>query len=164
MKNTAILSFLLSFILVSCGDDSGSSVGDISEEAEIFSSSASDSIEGIGISSSSSEKANRDSKSSSSSSEKANKDSKSSSSSSEKAEKLPVINKTISGMAQGPFEKGATVSVYELDTNFQQTGISYETKIKNDSGSYSIKLEDFKSQYALFKVNGRYIDNITGAK
>ena len=150
MKNLAILSFLLSFLLSSCGDDSGSSVNDLSEEAE--------------ISSSSSEKANRDSKSSSSSSEKANKDSKSSSSSSEKAEKLPVINKTISGMAQGPFEKGATVSVYELDTNFQQTGISYETKIKNDSGSYSIKLEDFKSQYALFKVNGRYIDNITGAK
>ena len=150
MKNLAILSFLLSFLFVSCGDDSGSSASDSNEEAEIFSSSASDSIEGIGISSSSSEKAN--------------KDSKSSSSSSEKAEKLPVINKTISGMAQGPFEKGATVSVYELDTNFQQTGISYETKIKNDSGSYSIKLEDFKSQYALFKVNGRYIDNITGAK
>lgn len=150
MKNLAILSFLLSFILVSCGDDSSSSVSEFNEESE--------------ISSSSSEKANRDSKSSSSSSEKANKDSKSSSSSSEKAEKLSVINKTISGMAQGPFEKGATVSVYELDTNFQQTGISYETKIKNDSGSYSIKLEDFKSQYALFKVNGRYIDNITGAK
>ena len=150
MKNTALLVFILSFLLVSCGDDSGSSASDSNEEAE--------------ISSSSSEKANRDSKSSSSSSEKANKDSKSSSSSSEKAEKLSVINKTISGMAQGPFEKGATVSVYELDTNFQQTGISYETKIKNDSGSYSIKLEDFKSQYALFKVNGRYIDNITGAK
>jgi len=150
MKNTALLVFVLSFLLVSCGDDSGSSASDSNEEAE--------------ISSSSSEKANRDSKSSSSSSEKANKDSKSSSSSSEKAEKLSVINKTISGMAQGPFEKGATVSVYELDTNFQQTGISYETKIKNDSGSYSIKLEDFKSQYALFKVNGRYIDNITGAK
>ncbi len=164
MKNLAILVFILSFLFVSCGDDSGSSASDSNEEAEIFSSSASDSIEGIGISSSSSEKANRDSKSSSSSSEKANKDSKSSSSSSEKAEKLSVINKTISGMAQGPFEKGATVSVYELDTNFQQTGISYETKIKNDSGSYSIKLEDFKSQYALFKVNGRYIDNITGAK
>lgn len=136
MKNLAILSFLLSFILVSCGDDSSSSVSEFNEESEI----------------------------SSSSSEKANRDSKSSSSSSEKAEKLSVINKTISGMAQGPFEKGATVSVYELDTNFQQTGISYETKIKNDSGSYSIKLEDFKSQYALFKVNGRYIDNITGAK
>ncbi len=67
-------------------------------------------------------------------------------------------------MAQGPFEKGATVSVYELDTNFQQTEVRYETKIKNDSGSYSIKLKDFKSQYALFKVDGRYINNVTGKK
>ena len=136
MKNTALLVFILSFLLVSCGDDSGSSVNDLSEEAEIFSSS----------------------------SEKANKDSKSSSSSSEKAEKLSVINKTISGMAQGPFEKGATVSVYELDEKFEETGVKYETKIKNDSGSYSIQLKDFKSQYALLKVDGRYIENITGVK
>ena len=67
-------------------------------------------------------------------------------------------------MAQGPFENGTTVSVYELDTNFQQTGVHYETKIKSDSGSYSIKLKDFKSQYALLKVNGHYINNVTGKK
>ena len=131
MKNLAILSFLLSFILVSCGDDSGSSASDSNEESEIFSSSSS--------------KTNKDSKPSSSSSVKSNKSSKSSSSSSNKSEKAITINKTISGMAQGPFEKGATVSVYELDTNFQQTGISYETKIKNDSGSYSIKLEIYRT-------------------
>ena len=128
MKNAALLVFILSFLFVSCGDDSGSSAGD--------------SIEGIGISSSSSEKANRDSKSSSSSSEKANKDSKSSSSSSEKAEKLPVINKTISGMAQGPFEKGATVSVYELDENFEMTGVHIDSKTTNDYGEFSIKIKD----------------------
>ena len=67
-------------------------------------------------------------------------------------------------MAQGPFEKGATVSVYELDEKFVETGVKYETKIKNDSGSYSIQLKDFKSQYALLKVGGRYIENITGVK
>jgi hypothetical protein len=146
VKNSVIFSFLLSFFLISCGDDSSSSADDLSEETE--------------LSSSSSEKVNKSDKSSSSSNEK----NKSSSSSSDKTEKVTIINKTISGMAQGPFEKGATVSVYELDTNFQQTGIRYETKIINDSGSYSIKLKDFKSQYALLKVNGRYTNNVTGAK
>ena len=67
-------------------------------------------------------------------------------------------------MAQGPFEKGATVSVYELDEEFEETGVKYETKIMNDSGNYSIQLKDFKSQYALLKVDGRYIENITGVK
>ena len=168
MKNTALLVFILSFLLVSCGDDSSSSVNDLSEESELSSSSASDSNEETEISSSSSSKANEKSKLSSSSNSKSSssssKKNKSSSSSSDKAEKVTIINKTISGMAQGPFEKGATVSVYELDVNFQQTGVSYETKIKSDSGNYTIKLKDFKSQYALLKVNGRYIDNITGAK
>ena len=38
MKNTAILSFLLSLLLVSCGDDSGNSVNDANDESEISSS------------------------------------------------------------------------------------------------------------------------------
>ncbi len=165
MKNLAILSVLLSLFLVSCGDDSSSSADDLSEETELSSSSASGSNEETEISSSSSKKANNSSNSSSSSSEK----NKSSSSSSEKSEKNTenppkLINKTISGMAQGPFEKGATVSVYELDEEFEETGVKYETKIMNDSGSYSIQLKDFKSQYALLKVDGRYIENITGVK
>ena len=67
-------------------------------------------------------------------------------------------------MAQGPFEKGATVSVYELDENFEETGVHIDSKTSNDSGAFSIKIKDFKSQHALLKVNGRYIDNITGAK
>ena len=165
MKILAILSVLLSFFLISCGDDSSSSADDLSEETELSSSSASGSNEETEISSSSSKKANNSSNSSSSSSKK----NKSSSSSSEKSEKNTenppkLINKTISGMAQGPFEKGATVSVYELDEKFEETGVKYETKIMNDSGSYSIQLKDFKSQYALLKVDGRYIENITGVK
>jgi hypothetical protein len=56
MKNKAIILLLLSFLFVSCGDDSGSSASDSGEETE--------------RSSSSSEKANKSSKSSSSSSKK----------------------------------------------------------------------------------------------
>ena len=104
MKNLAILSFLLSFILVSCGDDSGSSAGDSNEESE------------------------------------------------------KLNNTTISGMAQGPFEEGSTVSVYELDTNFQKTGYNIETEITNEHGEYSINVKDFKYQYALLKADGNLRD------
>ena len=75
-----------------------------------------------------------------------------------------IINKTISGLAQGPFEKGATVSVYELDTNFQQTGYNIETSIKSDKGDFSVKLRDFESQYILFKVEGYYFNIFTNKK
>ena len=104
MKNTALLVFILSFLLVSCGDDSSSSVNDLSEEAE------------------------------------------------------KAINTTISGMAQGPFEEGATVSVYELDSNFQKTGYNIETEITNEHGEYSINVKDFKYQYALLKADGNLRD------
>jgi hypothetical protein len=75
-----------------------------------------------------------------------------------------IINTTISGMAQGPSEKGATVSVYELDTNFQQTGYNIETSIKSDKGDFSVKLRDFESQYILFKVEGYYFNIFTNKK
>ena len=110
MKNTALLVFILSFLLVSCGDDSGSSAGDLSEEAE------------------------------------------------------KAINTTISGMAQGPFEEGATVSVYELDSNFQKTGYNIETEITNEHGEYSINVKNFKSQYVLLKADGKLHDIFTSEK
>ena len=150
MKNLAILSFLLSFILVSCGDDSSSSANEFNEDSE--------------LSSSSSEKANKSSKSSSSSEK--NKSSSSSSKKSEKNTENPpkLISTTISGMAQGPFEKGATVSVYELDENFETTGNSIKSKTTNDRGEFSIKIKDFKSQYALLKVEGNLLDICTVEK
>lgn len=110
MKNLAILSFFLSFFLISCGDDSSSSTDDLNEESE------------------------------------------------------KRINTTISGMAQGPFEEGSTVSVYELDTNFQKTGYNIETEIINEHGEYSINVKNFKSQYALLKVEGNLRDICTEKK
>lgn len=88
MKNLAILSFLLSLFLVSCGDDSGSSVGDLSEEAELSSSSSS--------------KANKDSKFSSSSNVK----NKSSSSSSKKAETITDDIQNWKDTTEGAIRKG----------------------------------------------------------
>ncbi len=74
------------------------------------------------------------------------------------------INKTISGLAQGPFEKGTTVSAYEFDSNFQQTGYNIETSIKSNKGDFSVKLIDFESQYSLLKVEGYYFNSFTNKK
>jgi uncharacterized protein (TIGR02145 family) len=107
MKNTALLVFILSFLLVSCGDDSGNSADD-SET---------------------------------------------------------ITNKTVSGVVQfGPFEKGATVAVYELDEKFQKTGINYENEIENEKGEYSINVKELKSRYALLKANGYFHSYITDKK
>ena len=73
--------------------------------------------------------------------------------------------KTISGVAQlGPFEKGATISVYELDEDFKQTGFNIESEIKNDQGEFSINLKDFESKYALLKADGYYRSPVTGER
>ena len=73
--------------------------------------------------------------------------------------------KTISGVAQlGPFEKGTTISVYELDEDFRQTGFNIESEIKNDQGEFSINLKDFESKYALLKADGYYRSPVNGEK
>ena len=75
-----------------------------------------------------------------------------------------ITNKTISGVVQiGPFEKGATIAVYELDEKFEQTGRNYETEIENDQGEYSVDVKELKSQYALLKASG-YYRNLTTNK
>ena len=89
-------------------------------------------------------------------------DTNSPSNSNEESEKR--INTTILGMAQGPFEEGSSVSVYELDTNFQKTGYNIETEIINEHGEYSINVKNFKFQYALLKVEGNLRDICTEKK
>ena len=72
-------------------------------------------------------------------------------------------NKTVSGVAQlGAFEKGSTLSVYELNENLKQTGFNIESSILNDQGEFSIHLKDIESQHALFKADGYYHNTITG--
>ena len=76
----------------------------------------------------------------------------------------PIANKTVSGVVQfGPFEKNATVAIYELDENFQQTGRNYETEVENDLGEYSVDVKELKSQHALLKASG-YYRNLTTNK
>ena len=84
----------------------------------------------------------------------------------EDGEVVAIVDKTISGVSQkGPFVNGSSVTVQELDgKTLAQTGNSYEGKIKNDMGEFSVKVAKLASQYALLKANGFYRNEVTGEK
>ena len=77
-----------------------------------------------------------------------------------------ITDKTISGVSQkGPFVNGSSITIQELDkTSLAQTGNSFEGKIKNDLGEFSVKVEKLESQYAVLKANGFYRNEMTGEK
>lgn len=79
---------------------------------------------------------------------------------------VSVTNKTISGVSQkGPFVNGSSVTVQELDgETLAQTGSSYEGKIKNDKGEFSVKVAKLASQFVLLKANGFYRNEVSGDK
>lgn len=79
---------------------------------------------------------------------------------------IAITDKMVSGVSQkGPFANGSSVTVYELDgKTLAQTGSSFEGKIKNDLGEFSVKVVSLASQYALLKANGFYRNEITGEK
>ena len=79
---------------------------------------------------------------------------------------VAITDKTISGVSQkGPFVNGSSVTVQELDgETLAQTGGSFEGKIKNDLGEFSVKVKKLESQYALLKATGFYRNEVTGNK
>jgi len=79
---------------------------------------------------------------------------------------VPIENKTVSGVSQkGPFVNGSSVTVQELDgASLVQTGNSFEGKIKNDQGEFSVNVKYLASQFALLKATGFYNNEVTGAK
>ena len=130
----SLVAFLFALILVACGGDSANDSGTDTE-----SSSSSDiQAEEIDLSSSSYER----------------------------EEKLVIKNKTITGFAQkGPFKKGASVEVFEVELEgsfLKQTGKSFTGQVSNDSGAFKITNVSLKSQYALFRVTGRFKSEING--
>ncbi|WP_295095826.1 FISUMP domain-containing protein [uncultured Fibrobacter sp.] len=79
----------------------------------------------------------------------------------------PVADeKTILGVVQkGPYAKGASVSVHELDAGvLLLTGNHYEGKVLNDSGAYSVTFDEFESPYAILEASGLFRNELTGAK
>ena len=79
---------------------------------------------------------------------------------------VAITDKTISGVSQkGPFVKGSSVTVYELGAqSLSQTGKSYDGKIKNERGEFTVEVEKLGSPYALLKADGYYRNEITGEK
>lgn len=74
---------------------------------------------------------------------------------------------SISGFSQkGPFAKGASVTVFELDgTNeLRQTGRSFNGTVSADDGAFKIKNLDLVSSYVHLTVNGDFRNELTGGK
>ncbi|MDR2731890.1 MAG: fibrobacter succinogenes major paralogous domain-containing protein [Fibromonadaceae bacterium] len=69
----------------------------------------------------------------------------------------------ISGFSQkGPFVKGSTATLYELDDKFTQTGRSFRDIIADDRGSFEIKNVELVSPYAMLEADGYYRNEVTG--
>jgi len=70
----------------------------------------------------------------------------------------------ISGFSQkGPFMKGSTAVLYELDDKFVQTGRSFRDIIADDKGSFDIKINvELVSPYAMLEADGYYRNEVTG--
>ena len=74
-----------------------------------------------------------------------------------------LSGETVSGVSQkGPFIKGSTVKLYELDEKLHQTGIHYSTTIDNDEGKYHIDNVVLTMPYAWMVVNGYFLNEFTG--
>lgn len=74
-----------------------------------------------------------------------------------------IVEGSVSGVSQkGPFKKGSTVTLFELDENLHQTGHYYETVVNNNAGKYNFDSVSIKGPYAWMVVNGNFINEYTG--
>ncbi len=89
-----------------------------------------------------------------------------SSSKSEDSEVVSISKKNVSGFSQkGPFVKGASVHLYELDfETLTQTGNSFLGKIKSDQGDFVIENINLNSSFALLEATGYFKNEVTGKK
>jgi hypothetical protein len=70
---------------------------------------------------------------------------------------------SINGYAQkGPFINGASVTLTELDNDFNQTGKNYNTQIIDNTGLYELSDISLASNYAEIRVNGFYFNEVCG--
>lgn len=73
-------------------------------------------------------------------------------------------NKTITGSAQkGPFLNGSSISVYELFSNYSQTGRSFNTQIIDNSGSFTLSNIPLISNYVQIRADGFYFNEVCGS-
>ena len=74
-----------------------------------------------------------------------------------------VKKEVFSGYAQkGPFIKGSSVTVIELNADLIQTGKTYFTTISDNSGSFGLNNIELASRYVELKADGFYFHEILG--
>ena len=75
----------------------------------------------------------------------------------------PLIT-SISGVVQkGPFVSGADIKLYELNSSFNRTGISFYTKVNSDIGSFEITNTDLAIPgFMEVAADGFYFNEISG--
>ncbi len=62
----------------------------------------------------------------------------------------------ISGVSQkGPFVNGSSLSIFELDNSFAQTGKVFNTQIVDNLGSFEVNNLSLQTQYAC-RTRGRH--------
>lgn len=151
-------------------------VDDVSEEESSSSGKAGSSSSGKAGSSSSgkSKSSSSSDKAGSSSSDKAGSSSSSKSKSSSSAGSTPDVelelvkikNKSVAGVCQkGPFVKGSTVKLYELDgETYAQTGKNYSGDVTNNNGDFTVSGVTLANQYAQLEASGYFRSEVTGSK
>ena len=78
---------------------------------------------------------------------------------------VPQDNVSIDGVSQkGPFVKGSTVSVYELENgrNLSPKGTAFPTTISTDDGKFKLTNLKLKSQFVYLLADGFYRNEVTG--
>ncbi|WP_458449149.1 FISUMP domain-containing protein [Fibrobacter sp.] len=78
---------------------------------------------------------------------------------------VPQNDVSIDGVSQkGPFIKGTTVSVYELDNgrNLSPKGTAFPTEITTDDGKFKLSNLKLKSQFVYLVAEGYYRNEVTG--
>lgn len=70
---------------------------------------------------------------------------------------------TIQGAVEkGPFVRGSTITVYELNSELNPTGRSFKSEILDDKGSFSLADIELASNYVQLSVSGYYFNEVTG--
>jgi hypothetical protein len=73
----------------------------------------------------------------------------------------PFTKGKIDGVSQkGPFLNGSSVTAFELDENFAQTGKSFNTQISDNLGSFELDNISLLTHYIKLKADGYYFNEV----
>lgn len=77
---------------------------------------------------------------------------------------LQRYERNVFGFSQkGPFQKGSTVSLYEMDDSLIQLGNYHVTEVKDSSGAFSLEEISFNHRYAWLQVDGKFFNELRGS-